>query len=148
MITLSLSKLEAAPGSRKRRKIVGRGIGSGHGKTSGKGHKGQNARSGGGTHPWFEGGQMPLQRRLPKRGFNNIFRKEFEIINLSQLAKFKETGPITPEVMKAKGLIGKLGAVKILGNGDISAPLIVHAHKFSRTAVEKIEKSGGKAVVL
>jgi large subunit ribosomal protein L15 len=148
MTTLSLSKLEPAPGTRKKRKRVGRGIGSGHGKTSCKGQKGQTSRSGGGTHPWFEGGQMPLQRRLPKRGFNNIFKKEFAIVNLSQLAGLGETGPITPEIMRTRGLIGKPAAVKVLGDGELSAPLTVHAQKFSRTAAEKIEKSGGKAVVV
>lgn len=145
---MKLSELKAAPGSRKKRKRVGRGVGSGTGKTSGRGQKGQKSRSGGSPHPWFEGGQMPLYRRLPKRGFTNIFRKEFEIINLNQLAGLSAKGPVTPEVMREKGLIRNLDAVKILGNGELSEAFTVHAQKFSRSAVEKIEKSGGKAVTI
>jgi len=145
---LKLSNLQAPPGVKKNRKRVGRGIGSGTGKTSGRGQKGQKSRSGGSPHPWFEGGQMPLHRRLPKRGFTNIFRKHYEIVNLSQLANLAGGEPVTPEVMKEKGLIKKLQAVKILGNGELSAGITVHAHKFSQTAVHKIEKSGGKVVVV
>ena len=145
---MKLSELKAAPGSRKNRKRVGRGIGSGTGKTSGRGQKGQKSRSGGNPHPWFEGGQMPLYRRLPKRGFTNIFRKEFNIVNVSQLACLDIGGPITPEVMKEKGLIRTVDSVKILGNGELSGAVTVHAQKFSRSAVEKIEKSGGKAVTI
>ena len=143
---MKLSELKSAPGSRKNKKRVGRGIGSGTGKTSGRGQKGQKSRSGGNPHPWFEGGQMPLYRRLPKRGFTNIFRKEFEIINLGQLTGLDLEGPITPEVMKEKGLIRQVGSVKVLGNGELAKGVTVHAQKFSRSAVEKIEKSGGKAV--
>jgi large subunit ribosomal protein L15 len=127
---------------------VGRGIGSGTGKTSGKGQKGQNSRSGGGVRPWFEGGQMPLHRRLPKRGFTNIFKKNYELVNLEQLVKCAGIDPVTPEVMKEKGLIKKIGAVKILGNGELKESLNVHAHKFSGSAQAKIEKSGGKVVTL
>ena len=145
---MKLSELKAAPGSRKNRKRVGRGVGSGTGKTSGRGQKGQKSRSGGNPHPWFEGGQMPLYRRLPKRGFTNIFRKEFNIVNVSQLACLDIGGPITPEVMKEKGLIRTVDSVKILGNGELSGAVTVHAQKFSRSAVEKIEKSGGKAVTI
>lgn len=145
---LSLSSLKPAPGVRKNRKRVGRGRGSGTGKTCGRGQKGQNSRSGGGVRPGFEGGQMPLQRRLPKRGFTNIFKKHFEIVNLSRFALIKQEEPVTPEVMKEKGLIKKLGSVKILGNGDLAGALTIHAHKFSKSALSKIEKSGGKAVVL
>ena len=145
---MKLSELKAAPGSRKNRKRVGRGTGSGTGKTSGRGQKGQKSRSGGNPHPWFEGGQMPLARRLPKRGFTNIFRKEFEIVNVCQLASLDIGGPITPEVMKEKGLIRKVDSIKILGNGELSRTVTVHAQKFSRSAVEKIEKSGGKAVTI
>ena len=105
---MKLSELEAAPGSRKNRKRVGRGIGSGSGKTSGRGQKGQKSRSGGNPHPWFEGGQMPLYRRLPKRGFTNIFRKEYEVINLGQLIKLKNEGPVTPAVLKLKGMIHEI----------------------------------------
>jgi len=145
---MKLSEFKIAPGSRKNRKRIGRGPGSGTGKTSGRGQKGQKSRSGGSPHPWFEGGQMPLYRRLPKRGFTNIFRKEFEIVNVSQLAGLDIGGPITPEVMKEKRLIRKLDSVKILGNGELSGAVTVHAQKFSRSAVEKIEKSGGKAVTI
>ncbi len=145
---LSLFNLKAAPGVKKNRKRIGRGIGSGTGKTSGKGQKGQKCRSGAGIHPWFEGGQMSLQRRLPKRGFTNIFKKEYEIVNISQLNNISQDGPITPEVMKEKGLVKKLGQIKVLGNGDLGNAVTVHAQKFSRSAEEKISKSGGKAVVI
>ena len=145
---MKLSELEAAPGSRKNRKRVGRGIGSGSGKTAGRGQKGQKSRSGGNPHPWFEGGQMPLYRRLPKRGFTNIFRKEYEVINLGQLIKLKNESPITPVVLKSKGMIHKINLVKILGNGELTKAVTVHAHKFSKSAKEKIEKSGGKAITI
>jgi large subunit ribosomal protein L15 len=145
---LELSNLKGPSGGRKNRKRVGRGIGSGTGKTSGKGQKGQNSRSGGGVRPWFEGGQMPLHRRLPKRGFTNIFKKYYELVNVEQLVKCAGIDPITPEVMKEKGLIKKNGAVKILGNGELKESLNVHAHKFSGSAQAKIEKSGGKVVTL
>ena len=145
---LQLSNLKGITGGRKNRKRVGRGIGSGTGKTSGKGQKGQNSRSGGGVRPWFEGGQMPLHRRLPKRGFTNIFKKYYELVNVEQLVKCAGIDPVTPEVMKEKGLIKKIGAVKILGNGELKESLNVHAHKFSGSAQAKIEKSGGKVVTL
>jgi large subunit ribosomal protein L15 len=145
---LHLSNLVGPAGGRKNRKRVGRGIGSGTGKTSGKGQKGQKSRSGGSPHPWFEGGQMPLYRRLPKRGFTNIFKKEYELVKVSELARCAGIDPVTPEVMKAKGLIKKIGAVKILGDGELAESMNVHAHKFSGTAQAKIEKSGGKAVYL
>ena len=145
---LQLSNLKGITGGRKNRKRVGRGIGSGTGKTSGKGQKGQNSRSGGGVRPWFEGGQMPLHRRLPKRGFTNIFKIYYELVNVEQLNRFAGIDPITPEVMKEKGLIKKIGAVKILGNGELKESLNVHAHKFSGSAQAKIEKSGGKVVKL
>jgi large subunit ribosomal protein L15 len=145
---MKLSELEAAPGSRKNRKRVGRGIGSGSGKTSGRGQKGQKSRSGGNPHPWFEGGQMPLYRRLPKRGFTNIFRKEYEVINLGQLIKLKNESPITPVVLKSKGMIHKIDLVKILGNGELTEAVTVHAHKFSKSAKDKIEKLGGKAITI
>ena len=143
---LQLSNLKGP--DRKSRKRVGRGIGSGTGKTSGKGQKGQKCRSGGSPHPWFEGGQMPIYRRLPKRGFTNIFKKQFEIVNVSDLARCAGIDPITPEVMKEKGLIKKTGLVKILGCGELGEKINVHAHKFSGTAQAKIEKSGGKVVNL
>ena len=145
---LQLSNLKGPARGRKNRKRIGRGIGSGTGKTSGKGQKGQNSRSGGGVRPWFEGGQMPLQRRLPKRGFTNIFKKYYEIVNVEQLSRCAGIDPVTPEVMREKGLIKKLGAVKILGAGELKESLSVHAHKFSKSAQAKIEKSGGKAVNL
>ena len=145
---LQLSNLKGPVGGRKNRKRVGRGIGSGTGKTSGKGQKGQNSRSGGGVRPWFEGGQMPLHRRLPKRGFTNIFKKYYEIVNVEQLSRCAGIDPITPEVMKEKGLIKKLDAVKILGMGELSESMNVHAHKFSGSAQAKIEKSGGKVINL
>ena len=145
---MKLSELKSAPGSRKSRKRVGRGTGSGTGKTSGRGQKGQKSRSGGNPHPWFEGGQMPLYRRLPKRGFTNIFRKEYEIVNLAQLAGLGMKDPITPEVMKGKRMIRNSKSVKILGNGELSDAVTVHAHKFSRSAIDKIEKSGGKVITI
>ena len=143
---LHLSNLKGP--ERKNRKRVGRGIGSGTGKTSGKGQKGQKCRSGGSPHPWFEGGQMPIYRRLPKRGFTNIFKKKFEIVNLGDLARCFGVAPVTPEALKEKGRIKKNGLVKILGCGELAKPLNVHAHKFSDSAQTKIEKSGGKVVKL
>ena len=145
---MKLSELKATPGSRKDRKRIGRGIGSGTGKTSGRGQKGQKSRSGGNPHPWFEGGQMPLYRRLPMRGFTNIFKKEYEIVNLSQLAGLETKNPITPEVMREKGIIRRVDSVKILGNGELPEAVTVHAQKFSRSAVDKIEKAGGKVVTV
>ena len=145
---LQLSNLKGPTRGRKNRKRIGRGIGSGTGKTSGKGQKGQNSRSGGRMPPWFEGGQMPLHRRLPKRGFTNIFKRHYEIVNVEQLSRCAGTDPVTPEVMKEKGLIKKIGAVKILGAGELKESLNVHAHKFSVSAQTKIEKSGGKVVNL
>jgi len=145
---IKLSNLKPPRGVKKNRKRIGRGIGSGTGKTSGKGQKGQKSRSGGNPHPWFEGGQMPLYRRLPKRGFTNIFKKEYEVVNVGQLAGMSQEGPVTPIVLKEKGLVKKGDAVKILGTGDLSASLSVEAHKFSRSAIEKIEKAGGKAKII
>ena len=145
---LHLSNLVGPAGGREDRKRVGRGIGSGTGKTSGRGQKGQKSRSGGSPHPWFEGGQMPLYRRLPKRGFTNIFKINYELVKVSDLVRCIGIDPVTPEVMKAKGLIKKIGAVKILGDGEIAESMNIHAHKFSGTAQAKIEKSGGKAVYL
>ena len=145
---LQLSNLKGPTRGRKSRKRIGRGIGSGTGKTSGKGQKGQNSRSGGRMPPWFEGGQMPLHRRLPKRGFTNIFKKHYEIVNVEQLSRCAGADPVTPEVMKEKGLIKKVGAVKILGVGGLNESMNVHAHKFSGSAQKKIENSGGKAVNL
>ena len=142
---LQLSNLKGPTRGRKSRKRIGRGIGSGTGKTSGKGQKGQNSRSGGRMPPWFEGGQMPLHRRLPKRGFTNIFKKHYETVNVEQLSGCAGADPVTPELMKEKGLIKKVGAVKILGVGELNESINVHAHKFSGSAQKKIENSGGKA---
>jgi large subunit ribosomal protein L15 len=146
---MRLNELSPAKGARKKEKRIGRGTGSGHGKTSTKGHKGQNARSGGPKGPGFEGGQMPFQRRMPKRGFTNIFRKEYAILNLKDLSEFKGSDAITPEVLLEKGVIRKLkDGVKILGEGDLKGPLTIKANKFSNSAIKKIEAAGGKAEVI
>jgi large subunit ribosomal protein L15 len=146
---MKLSDLRPAPGASKKRKRVGRGDGSGHGKTSCRGHKGQGARSGGGVRPGFEGGQMPLQRRLPKRGFHNPFRIEMAVVNVGQLDDFPAGAEITPELLAERGLMGgKRSQLKILGEGEISKSLVVKAHGFSARAKEKIEASGGKAEVI
>ena len=138
-----LESIKRPEGVTKSSKRVGRGPGSGVGKTAGRGHKGQKSRSGGSTKPWFEGGQMPLQRRLPKRGFRPYRRVEYQVVNVRDLERVKGD-EATPETMKAAGLIGSLRKpVKILGEGEISRALSVKAHAFSRTAREKIEKSGG-----
>lgn len=145
---MKLHELKPDKGSRKRRKIVGRGAGSGHGKTSCRGHNGQNSRAGGGVRPGFEGGQMPLARRLPKYGFTNIFRKVYDIVNLSDLERIGAEGEVTVETLVAKGVVKGKHKLKILGNGDITKALTVKASKFSKTAAEKIEKAGGKALVI
>ncbi len=146
---MKLHELKPAPGSRKSRNRVGRGIGSGNGKTAGRGHKGQNARSGGGVRPGFEGGQNPLYTRLPKRGFKNINRKEYTVVNVETLNRFKEDTAVTPELLKEEGVIKKMrDGIKILGEGDLNVKLNVKAHKFSRSAVEKIEAAGGKIEVI
>ena len=141
---------ELTPGQpSKNSKRVGRGNGSGNGKTAGKGHKGQKARSGGGVRIGFEGGQMPIMRRIPKRGFNNIFAKKFAIINVSDLNKFTDGTVVDEELLKAAGLIKKeYDGVKVLGNGDVTSKVTVKAAKFSQSAVEKIEKAGGKTEVM
>ncbi|MCD7741592.1 MAG: 50S ribosomal protein L15 [Ruminococcus sp.] len=146
---MKLHELSPAPGSVKEVKRIGRGHGSGQGKTAGKGHKGQNARSGGGVRPGFEGGQTTLARRIPKRGFNNIFATEYAIVNVSDLDKFVDGTVVDTELLKASGLIKKeLDGVKILGNGELTKSLTVKAAKFSAAAKEKIEKAGGKAEVM
>lgn len=145
---MRLSDLSPIRGSRKRKKRVGRGPGSGHGKTSCRGHKGQKSRSGGGTRPGFEGGQMPLHRRLPKRGFRNIFKKQYAIINLKALNEISDS-VVTPEVLIEKGVIKSIkDGVKILGVGEIKKPINVKAHAFSTSAKEKILKSGGSAEII
>lgn len=146
---IKLGNLKPSAGSVKKRKRIGRGPGSGHGKTSTRGHKGQKARSGAKRKPWFEGGQMPIQRRLPKRGFTNIYKKEYQIVNLASLSKCKDQEIISPLVMKKLGLIKKLNMpVKILGEGEISGSITIQANAFSKKAKEKIEVLGGKAEVI
>ncbi len=146
---MRLDELQPAEGSKFKAKRVGRGIGSGNGKTSGKGHKGQNARSGGGVRPGFEGGQMPLYRRLPKRGFNNIFAKKYVAVNVSELERFDNGTTVTAELLKESGVVSKtLDGIKILGRGELTKKLDVKAAKFSASATAKIEKAGGKAEVI
>ena len=146
---MRLEDLKPQPGAKKNQKRVGRGVGSGHGKTATKGHKGQKARSGGVKPAGFEGGQMPLQRRIPKRGFTNIFRKEYSVVNLTDLDAASAGGTITPETMLQNGLIKSLKAeVKVLGTGELKNGVTIRAHKFSKTAIEKIEAAGGKAEVI
>lgn len=144
---MKLHSIEQPVGAVKVSKRVGRGTSSGTGKTSGKGHKGQNARSGGGVRPGFEGGQLPLFRRLPKRGFSNAkFKVEYATINVSDLDNFEDGAVVTPELLKEMGIVKKqLAGIKVLGNGELTKKLTVKASKFSATAVEKIEKLGGKA---
>ena len=146
---MKLHELKPAEGSKKKRKRVGRGIGSGYGKTSGRGHKGQNARSGGGVRPGFEGGQNPIYRRLPKRGFHNPNRKEYSIVNLSTLSRFEEGTEVTPDLLKKLGIIKNLkDGLKILGDGELTTKLHVKAHKFSKSAQEKITAVGGTTEVI
>ncbi|MED4600342.1 50S ribosomal protein L15 [Paenibacillus validus] len=146
---MKLHELTSVPGSRQSRKRVGRGIGSGMGKTSTRGHKGQNARSGGGVRPGFEGGQNPLYRRLPKRGFTNQFRKEYATVNVEDLNKFASGTEVTPELLMESGVVkNPLSGIKILGNGEITVQLNVKASKFSQSAVEKITAAGGKTEVI
>ena len=147
---MKLNTLYPNEGATKTRKRVGRGPGSGLGKTSGKGHKGQNARSGGGVRPGFEGGQLPLFRRLPKRGFTNaMFKTTYAVINLSDLNKFDNGAEVTPEILKNMGIVKNLkDGIKVLGNGTLEKKLTVKANKFSEKAKEAIEKSGGKIEVI
>lgn len=145
---MNLSDLKPAEGSRRPRKRIGRGPGSGTGKTSGRGEKGQKSRSGYSRKRGFEGGQMPLVRRVPKRGFHNIFRKEFAIVNISRLEEL-EGDTFTPESLLASGVISRLrDGLKILGNGELTRAITISAHKFSDTAKGKIESAGGKAEVI
>jgi large subunit ribosomal protein L15 len=146
---MKLHELKPAEGSRKERKRLGRGIGSGQGKTAGKGHKGQNARSGGGVRLGFEGGQTPLYRRLPKRGFTNFARKEFAIVNLDALNRFEEGTEVTPELLIESGVVSNEKAgIKILAKGNVEKKLTVKAHKFSSAAKEAIEAAGGNTEVI
>ncbi len=145
----TLSTLKPPAGARSKRKRLGRGPGSGHGKTSGKGHKGQKARSGGSIRRGFEGGQMPLQRRLPKRGFKNIFRVQVDSVNLDVLETVFEAGEVTPAQMRAKGVVPRKAAIiKVLGRGELTKKLDVKAHRFSASARTKIEAAGGTVHVL
>ena len=148
---MNLSNIRAPKKSSEKRKRVGRGMGSGMGKTSTRGHKGQRSRTGSRMIRGFEGGQMPLHRRMPKRGFTNIFRKEFNIVSLERLAALApvlHADPITPEVLRQAGVIKTKHPVKILGDGELKIAITVHAHKFSKSAQEKIAKAGGKVEVL
>ena len=144
---MNLSNLRAPKKATEKRKRVGRGMGSGMGKTSTRGHKGQRSRTGSRMIRGFEGGQMPLHRRMPKRGFTNIFRKEFNIVSLERLVELGET-TITPDVLRKAGVIKTKHPVKILGDGELKGAITVHAHKFSKSAQEKITKAGGKFEVL
>ncbi|KQY85798.1 MULTISPECIES: 50S ribosomal protein L15 [Paenibacillus] len=146
---MKLHELSPSPGSRKERKRVGRGPSSGTGKTSGRGHKGQNSRSGGGVRPGFEGGQNPLYRRLPKRGFVNPTRKEFAVVNIEDLNSFAAGTEVTPEFLMTNGVVKNAkSGIKILGNGEVTVKLTVKANKFSQSAVEKIEAAGGTTEVI
>lgn len=146
---MKLNELKPAPGARTKPTRKGQGIGSGLGKTAGRGHKGQKARSGGGVRPGFEGGQMPLQRRLPKRGFTNIFRKEIIAINVDALNRFENGAIVTPETLKEAGVIKKIAdGVKILGNGELEKSLTVKANAFSKSAADKIAAAGGTVEVI
>lgn len=146
---MNLHDLSPARGAKKRRKRIGRGPGSGHGKTATKGHKGLKARSGGGKRPGFEGGQMPLIRRLPKFGFTNPFRAEYTIINVKSFEQWTGAGTITPQALVDAGLVKRKHLpIKILGNGDLSKPLVIQAHKFSKSAEAKIQAAGGRVEVI
>jgi large subunit ribosomal protein L15 len=145
---MKISQLKPAKGSVKRRKIVGKGPGSGHGKTATRGHKGQNSRTGGGVRLGFEGGQTPIYRKLPIRGFKSIDKVIFDVVNLDQLSKFENGSTVTPAELKQKGFVGGKEPIKILGNGELKNKLTVKAHAFSASALEKIKAVGGTAEVL
>jgi len=146
---VDLSRLRPNRGARKKPTRKGQGIAAGKGKTAGRGHGGQKSRSGGGTRPGFEGGQMPLYRRLPKRGFNNVFRKEIVTVNVRDLNRFEEGAVVNPETLLASGLIKKVkDGVKILGEGELEKALVVQAHAFSKSAADKITAAGGKVEVI
>lgn len=146
---MKLHTLKPAEGARQERKRVGRGQGSGNGKTAGRGQKGQKARSGGGVRIGFEGGQQPLFRRLPKRGFNNVNRKEYAVVNLETLNQFEDETVVTPELLKESGVVKKeMSGIKILGSGELTKKLTVKATKFSKTAQDAIEAAGGSVEVM
>jgi large subunit ribosomal protein L15 len=143
-MTLTINSLKPAKGANRKMKRVGRGIGSGHSKTSTRGYKGQKSRSGTSIRPGFEGGQMPLHRRLPKRGFHNLFRKEYAIVNLESLADFPAGEKVDPEILQEKGIVkGLKDGIKILGQGELKRAIHVRTHKISKSALEKIQKAGG-----
>ena len=146
---MRLHELKAVPGATRAPKRKGRGTATGQGKTAGRGMNGQNSRSGGGVRPGFEGGQMPLYRRIPKRGFTNIWRKEYEIVNVETLNRFENGTEVTPELLSAEGIVKQVkDGIKILGNGKLEKNLTVQAQKFTKSALEKIEAAGGKAQVI
>ena len=146
---MRLHELKAVPGTTRAPKRKGRGTATGQGKTAGRGMNGQNSRSGGGVRPGFEGGQMPLYRRIPKRGFTNIWRKEYEIVNVETLNRFDNGTEVTPELLIAEGIVKQVkDGIKILGNGKLEKNLTVQAQKFTKSALEKIEAAGGKAQVI
>ncbi len=148
-MAIALNHLKPAKGANRKNKRVGRGIGSGHGKTATRGYKGQKSRSGSSIRPGFEGGQMPLHRRLPKRGFTNIFRKEYAVVNLVDLAGLEAGSVVDPAMLKNNGILKKLkDGVKILGEGELRHALHIKADRFSKTALEKIQKAGGTAEVI
>ena len=145
---MKIHELSPPEGSRRKRKRVGRGAGSGHGKTSCRGHKGQRSRSGGGPRPGFEGGQMPLHRRVPKRGFTNIFKKRYSILNVKDLNRFPPMSSLDTAALEEAGLVSKVrNGVKLLGDGELSKPLIIKVHKVSKIAIEKVEAAGGKVEI-
>lgn len=145
---MRLNELKPKPGATRRRKRVGCGPGSGHGKTSTRGHKGYGSRSGAHVKRGFEGGQMPLARRLPKRGFVNLFKQRFEIVNVGQLSKLEANTVVTPEFLKERGIIKGRARVKVLSDGELSVPLTVKAHGFSKRALEKIAKANGQTEII
>jgi large subunit ribosomal protein L15 len=146
---MRLEDLAPARGAKSSRKRVGRGTGSGLGKTAGRGTKGQKSRSGGGTAPWFEGGQMPLQRRIPKRGFTNLFKKRYSIVNLNDLEQFEGYSEIGPKELIQTGLLKtKTAGIKLLADGDLTHPLVVRVHKASSTAISKVQAAGGRVELI
>jgi large subunit ribosomal protein L15 len=148
-MAIHIGTLHSPRGAHKRRKRIGTGMGSGHGKTATRGSKGQRSRTGARVRPGFEGGQMPLQRRIPKRGFTNIFKKHFALVNLKDLTRFGPEEKVTPELLVQRGLVKKLGdGVKVLGMGELKAALTIAAHRFSKSALEKIRQAGGTAEVI
>lgn len=142
---MKLNELSPAPGSRKNRKRIGRGVGSGHGKTACRGSKGHNSRSGGGVRPGFEGGQMPIHRRLPKRGFINIFKKTYALINISDLARFESGSVVDEATLVRSGLVkGRYDGIKLLGKGELTLPLTIKVNAVSKSAIDKVQAAGGK----